>query len=69
MPMLLVACNRVRDTCQRLRLIHKVFHDHGFIFQSLVILKEAFPVWRGGTRCFSRRCGEKNRLHISAALY
>ncbi len=40
--MLPVACDRLRNTLQCLGPIKKTFNDNGFMFQSLVILKEAF---------------------------
>ena len=40
--MLPVAFDRLRNTLQCLGPIKKTFNDNGFMFQSLVILEEAF---------------------------
>ena len=60
MSMLPVAFDRLRNTLQCLCPIKEISHDNGFIFQSLVILEEAFDF----THAMGRQC--KNRGDYSA---
>ena len=53
--MLLVAYDRLCNTLQGLWLIKKIFDDNGFLFQSLVILKEAFDFEYAMCRQFKNR--------------
>src|ERR1700755_1266064 len=52
MSMLPVTFDRLRNTLQRLCPIKEIFHDHGLIFQRLVILKEAFDFAHAMNRQF-----------------
>ena len=55
MSMLSVACDRLRNTLQCLCPIEEISHDNGFIFQSLVILTEAFDLKHTMWRQFKNR--------------
>src|SRR6266481_9946981 len=55
MSMLPVACDRLRNTLQCLCPIKEISHDNGFIFQSLVILEEAFDFTHAMGRQFKTR--------------
>src|SRR5207248_10391490 len=52
MSMLPVAFDRLRNTLQCLCLIKEISYDNGFIFQSLVILEEAFDFVHAMSRQF-----------------
>jgi hypothetical protein len=53
--MLPVACDCLRNTLQCLCPLKKISHDNGFIFQSLVILEEAFDFAHAMSRQFKNR--------------
>ena len=58
--MLPVAFDRLRTTLQCLWPLKDIAHDHGFLFQSLVILEEAFDF----TQALGRQCKNRGLVRI-----